>query len=170
MALGRGGHRLGGQSHPGAEALRARGLAARGVSGLGDSTALYDDDPSPDDTTPDWIDEVQVDQVDEVVMPPDVDEPGPDLWRLALNECERQLQTAYDPLPRKPFGLKIPWNHPVAFEHAELREACLARKPRCTTKYTKGKRVRQCWRECDRAATKAINKAHKKPRKKRAKA
>jgi len=170
MALGRGGHRLGGQSHPGTEALRARGLAARGVGGLGDSTALYDDDPSLDDTTPDWIDEEVVDEVDEVVMPPDITNPMAFNTQLALEECQHELRTAYEPLPRKPYGLKVPWNHEIAFHHREIRDTCLASKPRCTTKYTKGKRVRQCWRECERAATKAVNKALKKPRKKRAKA
>lgn len=62
-------------------------------------------------------------------------------------------------LPPKPRGLRVAWTPTVAKNHARVRERCLASKPKCTTKYTAGKRVRKCWRECEELATRTVNRA-----------
>lgn len=62
-------------------------------------------------------------------------------------------------LPPKPRGLKVKWTRTVAKNHARVRDRCLASKPKCTTKYTAGKRVRKCWRECEELATRTVNRA-----------
>lgn len=63
---------------------------------------------------------------------------------------------------RRPRGIAGPqWSAKDERMFKHIRESCLEKKPRCTTKYTKGKRVRQCYRDCERIAAATVNKHRK---------
>jgi len=62
-------------------------------------------------------------------------------------------------VPPKPLGIKVKWTATVAKNHRRVRDRCLASKPKCTSQYTKGQRVRKCWRECEELATRTVNRA-----------
>lgn len=53
------------------------------------------------------------------------------------------------------------WGRKDERQYEAILESCLAKKPRCTTKYTKGKRIRTCHRDCQRVAAATVNKHRK---------
>ncbi len=68
-------------------------------------------------------------------------------------------QAALARRPRGIFGKG--WNRGDEKQYQAIRNTCLESKPRCTTKYSKGKRVRKCYRDCERVAAATVNKRRK---------
>ena len=51
--------------------------------------------------------------------------------------------------------------NPDESQYEAVRNSCVAKKPRCETKFSKGKRVRKCYRDCERVAAATVNKQRK---------
>lgn len=86
-------------------------------------------------------------------------------WGLSEALCKKKqidLGKAKRPIGRKPRGIAGKgWTRKDERQYQGIKKSCLARKPRCTTKYIKGKRVRQCYSDCERVAAATVNKRRK---------
>jgi hypothetical protein len=65
-------------------------------------------------------------------------------------------------LGRKPRALAGKgWDRSEETIFNSARDKCLASKPKCTTKYTGGRRVRKCYRDCEKVAAATMGRARK---------
>ena len=65
-------------------------------------------------------------------------------------------------LGRRPVGIfGKGWSRKDESQYEAVRNSCVAKKPRCETKFSKGKRVRKCYRDCERVAAATVNKQRK---------
>jgi len=65
-------------------------------------------------------------------------------------------------LRRRPRGIHGKgWTRKDERQYESILNSCVADRPKCTTKYTPGGRVRKCHRDCQRVAAATVNQRRK---------